>query len=988
MKNLRLLVIVGLVILMTTVVAYAQWEPPIGIPAPDFGIEETHYMYEGQTYDFGSGPEAYPDAGNGPYTHYIDCSHAAATDDANPYGTPAKPRMTIPTTVPAGSVVEIHNGDYSSMSVVGNGTASKPVFIRGISPENKARIVKNTGEGDHLVLTGSTYMIVENLEIHGSKGFRIFQVSRYVCVRNCECTGWDRIMFNLFPSSSWSSGDTIEHIVIYNNEIHHDAKWPAVDTMNHGLAVNQGCKWVWFVDNLVYNVGEDGIHLWGGPDKEARAPHPQYVYIGRNHIYDCGENAIDIKTSEHVIISQNELHGHRSISSSAGAAIVLNNDHSPAFLNDYLWVIFNEIYDNHIGVECRGWNKSYVIGNNLHDMFHPWNKPDSTAEDSGTAIMAGFVNKELHIIGNTMSRNHAGIRVWGGENFFIENNVITDLTPLGEGEFHLSLDHTEGQEYFVKNNLFYDTEDGSVTPGLPAEQYADNIFDRDPLLTVDYKLNPGSPAFDTGILSNAYDTFQTLYGIDIKVDYDGSIRPQDAGWDMGAFESYSGKVAIPIMTPVEGQYLDSLEVTISTYTPDASIYYTLDGSDPDDSSILYTSPIMLGLGNTTVKAKAYKIDIDPSEISTSTYEIISDTFPPTIVDVSALGGISNRVNVTFDEEVELTSSQDISNYSISGLTIYLATLQPDNKTIILTTSEMAEGTYLLQASGILDRATTPNIMLSEDHEFSYTEMPYGLVANYKFEGDIIDSSGLGNDGEVNNNVDFVTGKESLGASFNSSGDYIQIPTTSMSPLQGTVLMWVKPGTVPSSQFIFGHTTGTTLKGWPDRIQLYTNDPSGNLDLGLGDQNERHLNIFDLDNEWRHIALTWDNGTYNVYVDASPSASGAYTGLDVLKSFADIGNNGNQASRDEGFNGIIDEVMIYERALSSEEVQQLYDPGSVLLGDVNGSGDITIYDAALAVKVALGIPDPNIKYPEAADFNQDGDVTIYDAALIVKEALGL
>ncbi len=44
-------------------VALSAWQPPIGIPVPSFDIEETHLMYEGQTYDFGSGSEPYKDAG-------------------------------------------------------------------------------------------------------------------------------------------------------------------------------------------------------------------------------------------------------------------------------------------------------------------------------------------------------------------------------------------------------------------------------------------------------------------------------------------------------------------------------------------------------------------------------------------------------------------------------------------------------------------------------------------------------------------------------------------------------------------------------------------------------------------------------------------------------------------------------------------------------------------------------------------------------------
>ncbi|MEO7724749.1 MAG: hypothetical protein ABIU29_08700, partial [Chthoniobacterales bacterium] len=78
----------------TSALAYS---PPIGIPAPSFGIDQVVTMYSAQTYDFGSGPVPYPDAGNGPYTHYVDKTAPGATDTSNTFGTPSKPRLTIPT---------------------------------------------------------------------------------------------------------------------------------------------------------------------------------------------------------------------------------------------------------------------------------------------------------------------------------------------------------------------------------------------------------------------------------------------------------------------------------------------------------------------------------------------------------------------------------------------------------------------------------------------------------------------------------------------------------------------------------------------------------------------------------------------------------------------------------------------------------------------------------------------------------------------------
>ncbi|VAW42931.1 hypothetical protein MNBD_CHLOROFLEXI01-3209 [hydrothermal vent metagenome] len=75
----------------------AAYQPPIGIPAPSFGIDEAHTMYQRQLFDYdGDGtPEApYNDAGNGPYTHYVDSTHPNCSNSYD-YGTAAAPLCDI-----------------------------------------------------------------------------------------------------------------------------------------------------------------------------------------------------------------------------------------------------------------------------------------------------------------------------------------------------------------------------------------------------------------------------------------------------------------------------------------------------------------------------------------------------------------------------------------------------------------------------------------------------------------------------------------------------------------------------------------------------------------------------------------------------------------------------------------------------------------------------------------------------------------------------
>ncbi len=62
----------------------------------------------------------------------------------------------------------------------------------------------------------------------------------------------------------------------------------------------------------------------------------------------------------------------------------------------------------------------------------------------------------------------------------------------------------------------------------------------DPLFTDaenhDFNLQQNSAAIDKGIPHQVYDTFFTIHGIDIKVDFSGKPRPIGENWDIGAFE--------------------------------------------------------------------------------------------------------------------------------------------------------------------------------------------------------------------------------------------------------------------------------------------------------------------------------------------------------------------------------------------------------------------------------------------------------------------
>lgn len=103
-------------------------------------------------------------------------------------------------------------------------------------------------------------------------------------------------------------------------------------------------------------------------------------------------------------------------------------------------------------------------------------------------------------------------------------------------------------------------------------------------------------------------------------------------------------VATPTFDPAAGTYTSAQNVTISTTTADASIYYTTNGDEPTEASTLYTTPVAIST-TTTLKAKAYKAGMDPSTTATAAYTINpTPTITVTEVGVPAMSSVVPNID--------------------------------------------------------------------------------------------------------------------------------------------------------------------------------------------------------------------------------------------------------------------------------------------------------------------------------------------------------
>jgi hypothetical protein len=88
----------------------------------------------------------------------------------------------------------------------------------------------------------------------------------------------------------------------------------------------------------------------------------------------------------------------------------------------------------------------------------------------------------------------------------------------------------------------------------------------------------------------------------------------------------STKVARPVFTPDEGYYFSEQEVVITSPTAGATIHYTTNGLDPTESDPVIASGSSILIDHSlTLKAKAWKDGLDPSNVKSADYQIIVAT---------------------------------------------------------------------------------------------------------------------------------------------------------------------------------------------------------------------------------------------------------------------------------------------------------------------------------------------------------------------------
>ena len=200
------------------------------------------------------------------------------------------------------------------------------------------------------------------------------------------------------------------------------------------------------------------------------------------------------------------------------------------------------------------------------------------------------------------------------------------------------------------------------------------------------------------------------------------------------------------------------------------------------------------------------------------------------------------------------------------------------------------------------------------------------------ETTIVDSSGNGNDGSVSGATTGVSGKFDNAVSFDGNGDYVQLSASStiLNTDTFTIEAWFKTsvnhpaygGT--EGRLVNLHRMGTASTA----VSLYVEEGQIGLLYYTGTAHVFVKYTVDYhDGNWHHISVTHDvTNIYRLYYDGVEVKSKA----DFFGSFgtypAYLGTYNDLEERD--FNGTIDEVRIWNKALSGDDIEESYSLGAI------------------------------------------------------------
>ena len=812
----------------------------------------------------------------------------------------------------------------------------------GGSPSNFT--VRGAVQPNGVYMNNKSYINIENLNIlHQKESGILMPGCSHITIDNNEIAYVDYHGIEI-PDSNSGSNNTIT-----NNTVTRATR-DGIVSFSSNTTIS---------DNVISNIGllEDigttvaypgkGIYSWGD---DVDILYNRITNVGYNGIYFYGENNM---------VKYNYING---------ACLVLDDG-----AGIYTYGIDNYSGNNSVGSEIM-----YNIVLNVHGNSegYKFNYP------SGSGIYLDDGIRDVTISHNIVHSCSWGVFLHYGGNITVENNQVSDclIGLVSQGQYAASYyENNIVYAYNRNGNTLWWQNDNQRLAALDA---ASSVFDYNTYVD-HYEDDPifgDNDSFSEWKargrdLHSTCDQTSLKSGETEKLFYNDT--KQDKTFDLGSnvYRDIDGNTVTGKLTlkPFTGKILigttfdkigsDNQSPAIQNQTFEIREEKTIDeligkvlASDPDPGQMLtYT----ISSGN---EAGLFFLNFSTGEISAkTTIPVTSDKTIVLGVKVTddAANPLSSSANITISIKAAVstvdTTSPAISSFSIpstsSSLTVPVSSFSAtDDKAVagyLLTESSAAPqsgdaawvssapSSYTFSQDGVRTlyawvKDAAGNISVSKSASVTIT-LP-GLsptFSEYLFDEatgvSVLDSQN-GNDGTIMNNVYRTAGIMDNGLEFTGAG-YVSLGQVFGDNVQSelTLCAWINPTSLVSGY------QGIIMHGGPniDTYALYIRPDLKQVAFKTSGTTYSWLTVDNVaalwDGGWHQLSVTYDGSRKIIYLDGEVLTSVAATGaLDSGQGYnLLVGAGRDEATPTLLYAGLMDEVRIYNTALSAAEVSELY-----------------------------------------------------------------
>jgi len=411
--------------------------------------------------------------------------------------------------------------------------------------------------------------------------------------------------------------------------------------------------------------------------------------------------------------------------------------------------------------------------------------------------------------------------------------------------------------------------------------------------------------YDASDASGNYDGTPTNvdFGVDGQINY-------GARFNGSAYVTYNSFLST---TTDNSSASFSIWVKFNSFSSIQAISSGLSGQSPPFNLYVYhsggtsTFAIERGFGGTIHYSSTYNTEIQASTSVDTWYHIVyTYTASTKAIEVFLNGNSIGTDTLNASTSGTISSTQLLGGRNGGGsIDADLDQYRIFSKALDETTN--GEVSALYAETACVYTATTTD-----------SDYPTTNAAYYKLDNSAEDSKGT-NDG-TEYNIEYRFGRFGQAAVFNGSSSKIDLGNNSSNNSSViSVSLWFKTAGHSGTAALINN--GGANSGETGYFLGLTSN--GYIRLNLSASVDGTINY--ADGNWHNVVMTLNNGSYNVYIDGNTTpvltGSQSFTGTATRPTW--IGQFSYTASNLEFFDGSIDQVRIYDAALSSSQVTELY-----------------------------------------------------------------